>query len=251
MKKYLIIATLSCLPLAAYSQTETIELQPTDDSWKFTVTPYLWATSLNGKLVIADNNIPVELNFADDLLSSLKMGAMFHAEARKNKLSFMLDAFYAKLGEDSEVTGPLANTGDLRVRLKQTIIEGGLGYEFARTGSFSMEALAGGRFFDTNTNVKVNDVEIATTDFNFFDPYVGVRFVNEWNKVGISGRADIGGFGVGSEYSYKLNGILYYKFTETLISSIGYQLYRPDYEDGQFEYNIGNQGFLLGFTFGF
>ena len=59
------------------------ETEKTDDSWKFTVTPYVWMTGIKGDLIVEGQDIPVNLNFANDLLSNIKMGAMLHAEAKK------------------------------------------------------------------------------------------------------------------------------------------------------------------------
>lgn len=233
--------------LSAQDNTETETT--TDDSWKFSVSPYLWMTSLKGDLTVINQNVPVDLNFSEDLLSNLKMAAMVHAEAKKNRLSFMIDVFYAKLGTDGQRTGILGNTKDIRLRLKETMFEGGLGYTFAQTGGFSMDALVGLRYFNTNTNVQFNDIVIADKDINFLDPYIGVRFQKECHKWVLSGRADIGGFDMGSDHSYKINGLISYKFSESFAASVGYQLYKPDYQKDSFRYNIANEGFLLGFTF--
>ncbi len=250
MKKTIIYALIFCIPFFGISQVEN-ETKSEDNSWNFSVTPYLWKTSLNGKVtVLNQEDIPVDLTFKDDIISNLKMAAMFHAEARKDRLSFMLDVFYAKLGEDSQLEGPI-NTHDTRVRLKQNLFEGGLGYTFARSGNFSLDALVGARFFDVNVNLEIDEVEVSKKDFNFLEPYIGVRFRNDWNKFSLGGRADIGGFGLGTEYSYKLNGYVGYQFTKLFGLTLGYQLYRPDYQEDNFVYNVGNQGFLLGFNFEF
>jgi len=245
----LFLVSIGCAQLV--SAQNSPETKTTDDSWKFTVTPYVWMTGIKGDLIVEGQDTPVNLNFANDLLKNIKMGAMLHAEAKKNKLSFMVDVFYAKLGKDKNVTGPSNNSGSVRVRLKETMFEGGLGYTFAQSGRFSLDALVGARFFNTTTNVRIDDVEIADSKFNFLDPYVGVRFLNDWDKWVLRGRADIGGFGLGSEYSYKLNGFVGYKFKETLVLSLGYQIYQPDYKKGSSEYKLANEGFLLGFTIGF
>jgi len=239
------IGSLQFLSAQDNSETET----STDTSWKFTVTPYLWMTNLKGDLTVINQNIPVDLSFSEDLLSNLKMAAMVHAEAKKNRLSFMIDVFYAKLGTDGQRTGILDNTKDVRLRLKETMFEGGLGYTFAQTGGFSIDALVGARYFNVNTNVQINEIVIADKDINFLDPYVGVRFKNECHKWVLSGRADIGGFDMGSDHSYKINGLISYKFSESFVTSVGYQLYKPDYQKDGFSYNIANEGFLLGFTF--
>jgi hypothetical protein len=230
------------------AQDNTEAETTTDDSWKFSVTPYLWMSNIKGDLTVINQNVPVDLEFTD-VLSNLKMAGMLHAEAKKNKLTFMIDAFYAKLGVDKERTGFFNNTQKIKLRLKEILFEGGLGYTFAQTGGFSMDALIGLRYFNVNTNLKFNDQVITDTDIDFLDPYIGVRFLNEWNKWALSGRADIGGFDIGSNHSYKINGLISYKFSKSFVTSVGYQLYQPDYQKDSFRYNIANEGFLLGFTF--
>lgn len=247
----ILFLSLCSVQYLSAQEIQKTENNTTDDSWKFTVSPYVWMTNLKGNLTVINQNIPVDLNFSEDLLSNLKMAAMVHAEAKKNRLSFMIDIFYAKLGTDGQRTGILNNTRDVRLRLKETMFEGGLGYTFAQTGRFSMDALFGARYFNVNTNVKINDNVIADKDINFLDPYIGVRFINEWEKWSIRGRADIGGFDIGSHHSYKINGLISYKFSESFATSVGYQIYQPDYKKDKFRYNIANEGFLIGFTFGF
>ena len=206
----LIFTIVSSQFLSAQENHEN-EITKTDDSWEFTVSPYVWMSNIKGELTIINQNIPVDLKFGD-VLSNLKMAGMFHAEAKKNRLAFLINVFYAKLGADKKRTGILF-TQDIRLRLKETMFEGGLGYTFAQTGRFSLDVLAGLHYFNTNTNVKINDRVITDKDINFLDPYVGVRFLNEWNNWAIGGRADIGGFDIGSDHSYKINGLVTYKFS--------------------------------------
>ena len=224
------------------------EINKINDGWQFAISPYLWMSNIKGDLIVVNQNVPVDVSFSD-VLSNLKMAGMLHAEAKKNKLTFMIDAFYAKLGVDKERTGFFNNTQKIKLRLKEILFEGGLGYTFAQTGGFSMDGLIGVRYFNVNTNLKFNDQVITDTDINFLDPYVGVRLIHERNKWIISGRADIGGFDIGSDHSYKVNGLVSYKFSKSFVTSVGYQLYKPDYQKDNFRYNLANEGFLLGFTF--
>ena len=224
------------------------EINKINDGWQFAISPYLWMSNIKGDLIVVNQNVPVDVSFSD-VLSNLKMAGMLHAEAKKNKLTFMIDAFYAKLGVDKERTGFFNNTQKVKLRLKEILFEGGLGYTFAQTGGFSMDALVGLRYFNVNTNLKFNDQVITDTDINFLDPYVGVRLIHECNKWIISGRADIGGFDIGSDHSYKINGLVTYKFSKSFATSVGYQIYQPDYKEDNLEYNLANEGFLLGFTF--
>ena len=101
----LLLISIECTQFVSAQDSLEAATKKADDSWKYTVTPYIWLSSIEGNLTVADQDIPVDLNFAKDLLSKLKMGAIVHAEAKKNKLSLMLDIFYAKLGKDENVAG--------------------------------------------------------------------------------------------------------------------------------------------------
>lgn len=250
MKKIVLFIVIFCLPFSGFSQTESTSTE-TNESWEFNVTPYLWMTGLSGEMTVLNKDVPVDLNFKGDILSNLKMAAMVHAEAKKGRFSIMLDVFYAKLGADGTLKAETITERNVRVRLKQNMFEGGIGYTFAKAGGFSLDALAGARFFDVNTNTELNDVALSSRDFNFIEPYVGMRFQNYWEKWAVGGRIDAGGFGVGSEISYKYNLFVGYQFSELFDLNLGYQSYKPNYVDDLFTYNIASEGFLLGFNFKF
>ena len=90
---------------------------------------------------------------------------------------------------------------------------------------------------------------ISDRDINFLDPYIGVRLTNNWTKWSISSRAYRVGFDIGSEYSYKFNGLVTYKFSNSFATSVGCSLYKTKYKINSFQYNLAHEGFLLGFTF--
>ena len=248
MKKIIVYIILFCIPFVGIAQS-TKEKQVTDQSWNFSVTPYLWMTSLKGDMTVLRKDIPVDAKFNDDILSNLKMAAMLHAEAKHNRLSIMLDAFYAKLGADGQLQDKIDTDHSVRLRIKETIIEAGIGYSFVKVHGFTLDALAGVRFFNLKSETEFDENEISSRDFDFVDPYVGMRFQNVWNKWSIGARIDVAGFGTGSEISYKYNALAGYQFTDLFGLSLGYQAFKPDYQDTGFKYNIGNEGFLLGFIF--
>lgn len=250
MKKTVLFVLIFSLSFVGFSQSETTSDKATDN-WQFNVTPYLWMTGLKGEMTVLNKDVPVDLDFAGDILSNLKMAAMVHAEAKKGRFSIMLDVFYAKLGADGTLKQETIIERNLRVRLKQNMFEGGIGYTFAKTGGFSLDALVGARFFDVNTNTELNGVALSSRDFNFIEPYIGMRFQNNWEKWAVGGRIDAGGFGVGSEISYKYNLLVGYQFSELFGLNLGYQSYKPNYVDDLFVYNIASEGFLLGFNFKF
>ena len=202
---------------------------------------------MSGDITVMEQTASLDISFSD-LLKNLKMAAMIHTEAKNGKWSIMLDIVYAKLESSAEVQG-LMNENTITGTVKQTILELGAAYSFVEVNNFTLDALLGLRYYDLNLELDFETINTIKKGFNFTDPYVGVRFTNYWDKFGVGGRFDIGGFGIGSEISYKYNIFTEYKFSKLFQLQFGYQGYTPDYEDNNFEYNVTSAGFILGFNF--
>jgi len=90
------------------------------------------------------------------------------------------------------------------------------------------------------------------------DPIVGGRWIGQVHpKVRLSGRADFGGFGAGSELTTNLAGGVAILLREKLLLVFQYRWMDVDYEQGGplapdlFNYDATSQGALLGFGFEF
>ena len=88
------------------------------------------------------------------------------------------------------------------------------------------------------------------------DPFVGVRlkfdFKNDWRAFLIS---DFGGFGFGSEFTTKIQGVIGYRFTDWFTLWAGYRYMYTNYRNGsgsnQFIYDMNLYGPLMAFGFYF
>lgn len=255
MKKYLLYLSLFCLPVIGFAQTETTEekSEPTEKksekSWQWELTPNLWLMGMSGDISIKDRTVPLELSL-EDILSNLKMAFMLHAEAKHGKWGIMADIMSAKLGSEATHNGFFQDR-TVDVEIKQFIGELGGTYTFLQKDGFSMDALAGVRYFDLNIDVTTNNIDFEDQDLNFVDPFIGIRLANYWNKFGLGGRFDIGGFGIGSDFSYKYNVMAAYEFSKLFQLELGYQGYKPDYSDDKIGYNVASAGFIIGGSFRF
>lgn len=263
MKKYLLFLSLFCLPLIGIAQTESTEkktettevkAEPTQEksekSWEWNLTPDLWLMGMSGDISIKGYGANLDLSL-EDILKNLKMAFMLHAEARHGKWGIMTDIMSAKLGSEATREG-LINDHTVDVEIKQFIGELGASYTFVENNGFTMDAIAGGRYFDLQIEAEGGGIlGTAKSDFNFFDPFVGVRLANYWNKFGLGGRFDVGGFGVGSDFTYKYNVMTAYQFSKLFQLELGYQGYKPDYKDEYIEYNVASAGFIIGGSFRF
>jgi len=247
MNKQLLYLFLICIPIIGFSQDETTQ-ETQNPSWEWNLTPYIWMTGMSGDISVLNQTVPLDVSFKD-ILKNLKMAAMIHTEAKNGKWSVMLDIVYAKLESSGEVQG-LMNESTITGTVKQTILELGAAYSFVEVNNFTLDALFGVRYYDLKLELDFETINTIKKCFNFTDPYVGVRLKNSWDKFGVGGRFDLGGFGIGSDISYKYNVYTEYKFSELFQLQFGYQGYTPDYKNGKsFEYNVTSAGFVLGFNF--
>lgn len=83
----------------------------------------------------------------------------------------------------------------------------------------------------------------ASATEDWVDPIVGCRA--QWNineKWYLAGKTDIGGFGVGSELVWTVQGTVGYNFTEKVSADLGYRYLHTDYTDGGFTYDVATSG---------
>ena len=74
------------------------------------------------------------------------------------------------------------------------------------------------------------DTRVSRTD-DWWDPYIGVRARYNLNdKFYVTGKADIGGFGVGCDITWTAEAALGWKLSERIYSEIGYRALGVDYD---------------------
>lgn len=87
----------------------------------------------------------------------------------------------------------------------------------------------------------------ASAEKEWVDPIIGVRA--QWNfneKWFLAGKSDVGGFGVGSDMAWTVQGTVGYNFTESVSAELGYRYFDTDYSDGDFSYDLAEHGLFMG-----
>ena len=252
MKKFLIIVAVFCIAFSSYSQADTQqkdEAKASENSWVFNLTPYAYMAGLSGDIIFKKGSIPIDASFSD-ILNSLSFGAMLHGEAVKGKWALMTDFIYIKLKKDGDI---LNENGKIKAELEEIVFEIGGGYTFHQSANFTIDAIAGIRYFDLNSVITTEIVQERILDkgFDFTDPYLGVRYKTQFKKWKNSARIDIGGFGMGSEFSWKFNVVFGYDISNLVSLHLGYQGYSVDYKEDSFNYDIFTGGPVLGANFRF
>ena len=247
----LTVATCCLMTVMGWSAT-VLAQQPTDSElgWKNSFVIYLLAPTIEGKAGIGpiDSDLDIDAATVFDTLD----GAFLATYAvEKDRWGALFDLIYMDLSED--VTGnriPL--TGE--IGLKQLVF----GVNAAYRLNDNLQLLIGGRFVDLTTKFTLNLPSPARFKFNesWFDPTVGLRFagpIGERWSYGVLG--DIGGFGVGSDFTWQLTGSLSYRMTERSLFTFGYRYIDFDYENGtgpdSFRFDAAQHGPAVGFRFEF
>jgi hypothetical protein len=263
--------------------------------WQFSFTPYGWMINVNGDVTVAGNNVSVNQDFFQIVDKSDSLAAwMSYFEARKGKFAFFTDLVWLDLGFPGHFNrsgSPFARfpratvsvVGNAQLDYESTIVQSGVSYEVARwenaPGSFTaVDVLGSARYWNLDTSLSVRltgtlDIDFSRLGLNFnpsrgiatsrsntlewVDPVVGARIRHQiapGKEVRISG--DIGGFGVGSDFSWQ--AVAVYGFHTTclgvpLYADIGYRALYADYsENGRFGnngFNVVQHGPIIGATF--
>ena len=90
----------------------------------------------------------------------------------------------------------------------------------------------------------------------WFDPFIGARAsVPAGRKWLFLLRADIGGFGVGSNFAWQIYPVVSYRFSNLFGLSVAYRVLSMDYESGNgtdlFKYDVTTFGPEIGLLFHF
>ena len=229
------------------------------DDWSYELKPYLLLSSIDGDASVGRvTGADVAVDF-DTILENLELGGMLHFEALKSDgLIIGLDYGFMDLGAD--IPGPL--TGFLDASLRQGILEGFLGKRLER-GNGTLDYIGGVRWWDFDIDLELNDSVFpgspaVNIEEDWIDVYVGARWISSINqRWSYLLYGDLGGFGLQSDFTGKIQAGLIYDLNESFNLNLDYIALWVDYETGtpsttsRFAYDTVTHGPVLGFTWQF
>ena len=248
---FLLLLFIICLHHASAQE------QTTGKKWHFLAEPYIMFPYMDGETGIGNQLIlPVEAN-PGDIFNKLQIGAMLFLEAQTDKWAITSDLVYMKLNQ--EITpGILIHEGD--VTAKQLIWEAAGLYRISRC----LEVGAGGRinYVQTSVDALVKVIPAGTEPISgrhhktWFDPVLIARWKTDVkDKWLFQLRGDLGGFGVGSDFTWQLQGYVGYRFTPVFQLSAGYRFLSTEYYAGEepkdFVFDVNEFGPVIRFGFNF
>ncbi len=226
---FLFALTLFCFIAPAYCG---------DGEWTADITPYFWTAGQNGDAVVLGQPVDIDISFSD-VLDKLDLGLAGHMEANRNKWTLLFDFQHINVSEKPDT---------VIIRLKNNLVEVGTFYRLHP----AFEAVGGARIVNyklTLTPEFIDEIEGSKT---WVDPFVGGRATAKISdSFSASGRFDIGGFGVGSDFSWNLilAGGYHFKRISLLF---GYRAWNVDYDSGEdlteFKVDVTTSGPFFGLT---
>jgi hypothetical protein len=249
--------------------------------WTYRFTPYGWLTALDGTQTVRGRSVKVDASFIDIVEKSDSIVALMgDFEARNGPFGLLANVAWSKIGVEGGnvrtrtlapgVTGTPGTS--LSLDIEMAIVEVGAAYEVARSGPLAFDILAGARYwyqeadlsFDIAGAVDVGDLELVggrafgrSGSVDWLDPVIGARVlyaVAPGHELLL--RGDIGGFGVGSDFSWQAIGAYGFEFGTyngvRFSGVIGYRALYVDYVQGEgrqrYEFDMLQHGPILGIS---
>jgi hypothetical protein len=260
-----ILGSMLAVPWA-YGETTPAE-QPSKSRWEFVIAPYFWMASLSGDVTVHGIPAHVDLPFSDTL-QALTFGGQAHLEAWKNRWGLFLDITYMDLSTSAQGVLPQRGPASGDIGMQEWLVEFGGLYRIAtwplakdEKTALTLEGLVGGRYWNLLATL---DLSIPKTGIfvdtsgrkEWIDPIVGARIrLDLSDKFSLSLRGDVGGFDVGSKFTYNAIGLVGYNISRVVSIWLGYRVMGVNYESGsgfnKFQYDVTMYGPITGIVFRF
>ncbi len=229
------------------------------EPWQFRLSPYAWLAGLKGDVgtIPPLPAAPVDIS-PSEALSDLEGGGMITFEGKKQRHGFTLDLVYTDISSDTELV-PAPISLNMKSISKTTVATLAYQYELYGQDQTAIDLLAGLRYWKLDTELQFSGGlgilagrKISNTE-SWVDPGIGVKGHAPLgnSRFYFEGGAGIGGFGVGSDLFYDLNASIGYQWSKSIGTAIGYRLFKVDYENDGYVYDVTQQGWLLGLTWSF
>ena len=241
-------------------------------NWALQVTPYLWLAQLNGHVSPFQRGptIRVEKSFSD-IVDNLNLGGFINILGRRDRFVFSGDIMYVDT-TDIHGVGPLPALSvpgvgmipsggnlDAKVDTKQFTATLMGGYRIIDAPKLRFDVLAGARFWHISNSIKVTGSHGDMTgsasydeSFGWTDPLIGFRaFIPITHQFSVQSQADIGGFGVGSDFTWSTLVTVNYALEDSFSASIGYKLLDVNYDYNGQVYDTQLRGPAIGMTYRF
>lgn len=215
--------------------------------WTGQVTLYGWGAGIGGDFMRGTEEISFDKSLSE-VLEDLD-GAFFATGlARRGELVVFGDLTWSRSSrEGATPVGPAS--GEIEIR-SLTLAAG---RRFVAGGGTTVDVLGGVRSWSVEAEAEAPFAGLSISpDADFVDPVVAVRvntpLAEGWS---VLTYLDLGGLGVGSEFTWQAAVTANFRATDSLFLSLGYRHLYLDYEDGSTSFEGNMSGPVAGVTFQF
>lgn len=193
-------------------------------------------------------DLEIDKSFGD-VLEDLDAAFFISGFARRDRLVFMGDFSTSSSSRGGRVPPGIPSNGDLR---QYSLTLAG-GYRALADGPFTLDLLGGVRVWDVRARVSSPVLPgRVSRSRSFADPIVAVRanlrLAPGWSLLAYG---DVGGAGVGSEFTSQLAATVNYQVSDRILLSAGYRQLHVDYREDGMRVDVRMQGPLVGATLRF
>ena len=211
---------------------------------------------MKGDMGVAEEVEPVAVDLSfGDILGALKFALMGTFDARKGRFVATADALYLSMGTSKNIDIREADFLDVELKSKTFISTLAAGYRAVDQGGLSLDVFGGGRVYSMKTSL---DLEGPQRSFSgsktetWIDPVIAVRFQAPLGeRWAVRTYGDVGGFGVGSDLSWQLQGMVEYHLSSRWSLAAGWRHLDTDFHHNGFVFDAAMDGPILGAVYRF
>ena len=216
--------------------------------WSGQVTVYGWGAGVGGDFTPFTGAPTLSFDKSlSDVLEDLDAAVFITGLARRGDLVFFGDLTYTASSRAGLVPPGIPAAGE--VSLRALTLAGGK--RFDAGGGTTVDVLGGLRAWKIDGEVTSPVLSVAPSA-SFVDPILAVRvntpLSDRWS---VLSYVDIGGFGVGSDFTWQIAVTANYQARDNLFLSAGWRHLAVDYADGGTVFDGALSGPVLGLTFTF
>ncbi len=238
------------------------------DRWQFRASIPIWIPGITGSFATGSTSVSSGGSLFDfagladrflDVATGLEFAFVGSLGASRGRWSLDIDGFGATVGSTLTVKSSGADAEiDLtafigRAMVGYRIVDGPLGCGTCGERRLTADVYTGIRVYHVNL-----ELDTGTSDdkgsSDWIDPIIGLRA--KWDlsaRWTAAAEADIGGFGVGSDFVWSASASIGYRFTSCFGMRLGWSILDIDYSIGSgsknFEFDVRFSGPTLAFTF--
>jgi hypothetical protein len=244
--------TLAAAAPAMAQQMETAT--PPGDRWTVSVAPYLWLSSMDGNATVGGVKSDVDVPFSD-LLKDLSGGFMTAVDVERGRFGIGVNGLFARVSSDADVGSTeidiTSDSGQLAIMPFYRLVE----WQYGVSSSGAPLRLvvapeAGFRLTYMRTELEIRRGPTVDSSENWVDPLIGSRIgLGLTDRFAIIGEGNLGGFDVGSDFTWNAQAYLGYRttlFGRPTTFLVGYRALYQDYHHRDFEWDVTMHGPVIG-----